>query len=238
MLGIAITLKPYAIIFLPYLLLKQRWHAAAVSFFCLGLALYPPALGFGWQGNLELLNQWMISLSHSTPGLLTNADNISFFGMFAKWLGTESLSLIYTLAFVTIMVIGIIFLFAMFRRRGSDYMENAESALIIESSILLALMPLISPQGWDYVFLGSTLGVMLLISHRRIFPGVIRWLLYLDLVFIAFTIYDILGRSLYRSYMDASILTLCFLYVIVLLFWMRFFMKADISAGSYVSETR
>jgi hypothetical protein len=238
MLGIAITLKPYAIIFLPYLILKQRWQAAAVSFVYLDLALFLPALGYGWEGNLELLNQWMISLSHSTPGLLTNADNISFFGMYAKWFGTESLSLIYTLAFVTIIVIGIIFLFAMFRRRSSDYMENAESALIIESSILLALMPLISPQGWDYVFLAGTLGVMLLISHRRIFSGIIRWLLYIDLVIIAFTIYDILGRSLYRSYMDASILTLCFLYLIVLLFWIRLCRKADIGRRSYVEEER
>jgi hypothetical protein len=238
MLGIAVTLKPYAIIFLPYLLLKRRWQAVGVFFVYLSLALCLPVLGYDWQGNLGLLNHWLISLSHSTPGLLTNADNISFFGMYAKWFGTESLSLIYTLAFVTIIVIGIIFLFAMFRRRSSDYMENAESALIIESSILLALMPLISPQGWDYVFLGGTLGVMLLISHRRIFPGIIRWLLYIDLVIIAFTLYDILGRSLYRSYMDASILTLGFLYLIVLLFWMRLFRKADIDPGSYVKEQR
>ena len=238
MLGLAITLKPYAIIFLPYLLLKTRWKSAGVSFLCLVLALLAPAIFYGWKANIELVREWGFTLSQSTPKVLTNPDNISFFGMYAKWFGIESLSLIYTLAFVTIIVIGSIFLFAMFRRGSSDSMENTESALIIESSILLALMPLISPQGWDYVFLGGTLGVMLLISHRRIFPGVIRWLLYIDLVIIAFTIYDILGRSLYRSYMDASILTLCFLYLIVLLFWMRLCRKADIGPRSYVKEER
>ena len=44
----------------------------------------------------------------------------------------------------------------------------------LEVGLLLTMMPLISPQGWDYVFLLSTLAVMLLVNYSDQLPRLVR----------------------------------------------------------------
>lgn len=230
-LGIASTLKPYAIIFIPYLLLKKKWRAAGISMMFLVISFFAPVMRYGWDGNLSLLNEWKISLSGSTPQLLTNPDNISFFGMYAKWFGIENLSLVSILAFGTIMIIGIFVLVAIIkpisfnRNDNNQITAKTKSALISECAILLILIPLLTPQGWDNIFFSSTLGIIYLLSIRNSLQSIIRWVLYIDLIIIAFTIYDILGRSLYSVFMHSSALTICFVIIIGILLWSRFQMS-------------
>ncbi len=230
-LGIASTLKPYAIIFIPYLLLKKKWRAAGISMMFLIISFFAPVLRYGWDGNLSLLNEWKVSLSGSTPQLLTNPDNISFFGMYAKWFGIENLSMVSILAFCTIIIIGIFVLAAIIKpisfnkNDKSQINVKTKSALISECAILLILIPLITPQGWDNIFFSSTLGLIYLLSIRNSLQPILRSVLYIDLVIIAFTIYDILGRSLYSLFMHSSALTVCFVTIVGILLWSRFQMS-------------
>ena len=50
--------------------------------------------------------------------------------------------------------------------RGSDVSGRARGRL------LLTLIPLLSPQGWDYVFLVSTPAIMLLVNYEDRLPRV------------------------------------------------------------------
>ena len=76
------------------------------------------------------------------------------------------------------------------------------------------MMPIISPQGWDYVFLLSTLATMLLVNYRARLPAAIKPLVAGALIVIAFSIFDLVGRAAYQRFMRLSIITICYLIVI------------------------
>ncbi len=226
LLGIAIILKPYAAIFLPLLLLRRRIVPIALSLTLLALATLFPALIYGWSGNLELLRNWRALAVSSTPSLLTNPDNVSLFAFYAKWTGTDNVA-----SFVFILLIAAVAVLALFifsRRqlphRDSSHESSATdlpAALLIESAIVLILIPLVSPQGWEYVFLTATLGIMMLLTYRHQLPKLLRWPLYALLAVIPLSLYDILGKSLYYQFMGLSLLTPIFLYLVLCLLWLR-----------------
>lgn len=203
LLALAAAVKPYAVIFAPYLLLRKRWRALGAAALAGLLMLVVPALVYGWSGNVELLRQWRISLGQSSGVLLDSSDNTSLIAFFLKWLGRERMVLAVALAVITALA-----LFAavcLRRSRGS-----AEERFIGDAAVLLIMIPLVSPLGWDYTFLSATLGVMVAI-HRfpRLSPPW-RALLALDLGLIGLTLYDVLGRELYLRFMHWSVITICF----------------------------
>jgi hypothetical protein len=84
----------------------------------------------------------------------------------------------------------------------------------LEVGLLLTLMPLISPQGWDYVFLLSTLAVMIVVNYADRLPRYVRPATVVALLVIAFSIFDLMGRPAYQRFMRLSIITICYLIVI------------------------
>jgi hypothetical protein len=212
--GLATALKPYGFIFFPYFLVKGNWRALLAGTGTILLSLMIPALFYGWEGNLLVHRQWASTLSQSTPSLFTTADNVSIMAFWVKWTGNESLSfrisglLIVTLAFLLLAVI----------MRGRTF----PNAAVLECAALLTLIPLVSPLGWDYTFLASVLAVTLLVHLFFVIPKVWRWLLVANFCVISLTIYDILGRTFYGSFMAWSVLTLNFLVVVGYLTYLRF----------------
>ena len=87
--------------------------------------------------------------------------------------------------------------------------------------MILTLIPLVSPMGWDYTFVMALLGVTLLVADRAEFPRAARIALTLNFAVIALTIYDVMGRQLYAAYMQWSITTIDFLIVIAGLTYLR-----------------
>ena len=45
----------------------------------------------------------------------------------------------------------------------------------LECALLMLLIPLVSPQGWDYVLLLATPAVVCLVDRWREFPTIWRW---------------------------------------------------------------
>ena len=213
LIGLAISLKPYALIFLPYLALKRRFRALGVAISTTIIMLLLPSLRYGFDGNLALHRDWWNIVTHSTPALLVNPDNISIFGAFAKWFGQMSIAV----TVFSFTVAGIVLLAALYvTTRPVKLPHNdttADKALLADGSLLLILIPLVSPQGWDYVFLTGTLGTMCLISERRQMPKVCWWILVGLFGVIGLSYYDLLGRQRYRAFMDASVLTVCFTFI-------------------------
>src|SRR5690606_17230467 len=112
-----------------------------------------PIIVYGAPRTLALHQEWWTTVSASTAPNLTNNDNVSVAGMFAKWLGAGRGAWILTLVLNGLLLVGAALVVV--RGRGLQHREALEGAL------LLTLIPLLSPQGWDYVFLVATPAVVL-----------------------------------------------------------------------------
>ncbi|MGD8538701.1 MAG: glycosyltransferase family 87 protein [Candidatus Aminicenantes bacterium] len=211
--GVAIALKPYALIFLPYFLLKGKWRTMLSGAFMLSVALLIPSLYYGIQGNFIVLGEWISTLSQSTPTLLTTWDNISLIALFNKWTGDPALSLVLALVFLALLAFLVLILMLLGRRQ--------ERASVLECSVLLFLIPLASPLGWDYNLLMSILGIMIIVHNFSHYTKIWRILLVCDFLIIFFSVYDIIGKELYSAFMSLSITTLSFLLLIGYLAFLR-----------------
>ena len=202
----AVVVKPYAVLFLPYLVARRRVTSLTTAAAGLLAALLLPAVVYGFAGNLRLLQGWWTTVSESTAPNLMDANNVSAASVFARALGPGRPAQILALLVVLVLLTAAAFVFT--RRRGLPFSEGLEIAL------LLTMVPIISPQGWDYVFLVSTPGVMYLVNYRDALPGYLRTGVIVALLLIAFSIFDLMGRPAYKMFMSLSIITSAYLVVI------------------------
>jgi len=206
LIALAIVVKPYAIIFLPWLLFRGRRKSIGAATAGTILALAIPALVYGVQGDIELHRHWWETVSSSTAPNLTNADNVSIAAMWAKWIGVGGLAT--TLAAGTSVVLLALTLLVCFNRSSVSFPDGLEAAL------LLTVIPLLSPQGWDYVFLVSTPAIMLLVNYDDLNPQFTRLVIRVALAAIGLSVYDIIGRAAYGRFMSLSLITLCYFVVV------------------------
>ena len=205
----AVFVKPYALILVPWLVVTKGWRAIATTAGVVVAGLLLPAVVYGWTGNQELLRGWLRTVTDSTaPNLLGN-DNVSIAAMWAKWLGPGSPATVLTL--VTLVSTGALVIAAWRWRRGVAAPEYLEFAL------LMLLIPLVSPQGWDYVLLLATPALVCLIDRWREFQGLWRWGLGLALALMCLSSFDLMGRELYGRFMALSVISVCALVVAVAL---------------------
>ena len=212
--GLATALKPYALIFFPYFIVKKSWKNLVVGLIVISAALLAPSVYYGFEGNIQLLRDWASTLSQSTPSLFNSADNVSIIGFLTKWTGNQSLS--FWIYLCAIAALAIVVLAVILRGRQTP------NAAVLEGSILLVSIPLVSPMGWDYSLLMSVLGVSLLVLHFSDFEKPWRVALVANFSIISLTIYDLIGRELYGTFMMWSVLTVSFLVVLGCLAALRF----------------
>jgi uncharacterized membrane protein len=206
LIALAIVVKPYAIIFLPWLVLRGRRVSIGAATAGTILAIAIPAVVYGVQGDIELHRKWWETVSSSTAPNLTNSDNVSIAAMWAKWIGAGGLAT--TLTAVTSLLILTLTLLVCLNRSTVTFPEGLEAAL------LLTVIPLLSPQGWDYVFLVSTPAIMLLVNYDDLNPRFSRLVIRVALAAIGLSVYDIMGRAAYGRFMSLSIITLCYFVVV------------------------
>ncbi len=209
LIALAIVIKPYAAIFLPWLLARGRVRSIAAAAIAVAAILLLPAPLYGLRGTVSLHEQWWWTVSRSTAPNLLSPDNVSLAAMFAKWLGPGAAA--STLAAVAAVALLAVAALVVARRKRAAFPEALEGAL------LLTLMPLISPQGWDYVFLVSAPAIMLLVNYHDRLPIALRTITAVAIAVIAFSLYDVLGRAAYRAFMALSIISVCYLVVIAAL---------------------
>jgi hypothetical protein len=212
--GLATAMKPNAALLLPYLLVRRLWRGAAAGACVLGVALVIPAIFYGVAGNIDVLRQWAVTLSESTPALLTNADNVSVLAFFAKWLGDPTRAVICS---VVILAMLALVMLAVILRGGHD-----RRAIVLECAMLLTLVPLVSPLGWDYTFLASLLAVALIVNAWDAFGRVAQTALFVNFAVIAFSVYDLMGRRAYGTFMRWSVTTVNFIIAVIALAHLRF----------------
>jgi hypothetical protein len=212
-LGAATVVKPYAILFLPYLVARRRWSGVA-SFGAVVLgALILPASRYGWSGNLGQLHGWWTVVTTSTAPNLAGQDNVSIAGMYAAWMGVGPAA--GWLSAATGLVLVLASAWAVWR--GS----RLASPDYLDAALLLFVIPLLSPQGWDYVLLVATPAVMLLLDRLEEFPPAAVWLLFASLALAGLTFWDVLGRELYRALMMSRVITVGALFELALVIRLR-----------------
>jgi len=212
--GLAVILKPYALIFLPYYLVKRKWKSLFTGAAAVLLALAAPALYYGRRGNLIVIEEWVSTFSRSTPTLLTTGDNISLVAFFMKWIPHETTALFSAAA--AVFLLGIL-IFLMILKGG-----NRPPAAAAEIAMLLMAIPLVSPLGWAYTFLMSLPALQLIVGFFRSYSRPWRVILAANFGLIALTLYDFLGREHYGIFMSRSVLTLSFIFLVGTLAALRF----------------
>ncbi|MCX6551771.1 MAG: glycosyltransferase 87 family protein, partial [Acidobacteria bacterium] len=237
----ATIVKPYAILFLPYLaargarpsafalsspkggatphahdgrlVWKRRVRGVAGFGVVMAAALLLPAVRYGMAGNIALVRDWWETVTTSTAPNLAGQDNVSIAGMFAAWLGVGPLA--GWLAAAT--ALGLLTCCALAIARGRDRGD----AMYLDIALLLFVIPLLSPQGWDYVLLISTPAVLLLLDRLDRFGWPVQAVLLACLALGGLTIWDVMGREPYRVFMMSRVVTIGALVQIALVIRLR-----------------
>ena len=206
LIALAVIIKPYAMLFVPWLAAQRAMRALAAAAAGTLAALAAAGPLYGWTGTIALHRDWWRTVTESTAPNLLNADNVSLAAMYAKWIGSGSVSaaLAAGTAAALLAIAALIFLQATELPRPEG----------LEAALLLTLIPLLSPQGWDYVFLIATPAVMYLVNYDRDLPSALRLAAWLALAIVAFTLYDVMGRRAYGYFMAWSVVSVCYLVLI------------------------
>jgi hypothetical protein len=213
LVAIAIVIKPYAVLFLPWLVARRRVPSIAVAGAGFAALLILPAAVYGWDGNASLHREWWRTVTETTAPNLSITDNVSLAAMFYRWAGPGVLS--ERLALGTAAVLLVVFALVFIRRRALPFPEG------IEGAMLLTLIPLLSPQGWHYVFLIATPAIVYLANYQDLLPRPMRALTIAAVATSAFSLFDLMGRTAYTAFMRLSIISLCYLVVIAALATLR-----------------
>jgi hypothetical protein len=213
LIAAAVVVKPYAVLFLPYLIVRRKTSSIVTVVVGLVVAFLAPAILYGLDGNAALLKEWWRTVTETTAPNLMDRNNVSAASVFTRSLGPGRPAELLATASVLALLLSAGFVFA--RRSNLAFPEG------LEIGLLLTIMPIVSPQGWDYVFLISTPAVMYLVNYADGLPRSMRIGVTIALLVIAFSIFDLIGRRAYAAVMSWSIITACYVVVIAGLVTLR-----------------
>ncbi len=203
---IAVILKPYAVILLPWLLARRRRGAIVSAAVGMTAALLLPIARYALAGAIQLhVDWWHTAVTSIEPNLL-NADNVSWVAMSSRWFdpGPLARGIAVGLALAAFALLVDVYR----QRRPIAFPE------LLEGGLLLTLIPFLSPQGWDYTLLMATPAVVCLLNYERELPIGLRICAIAALAVVGLAIYDVLGRTLYAAFMNQSGITIAFLVII------------------------
>ncbi len=213
-LALAVVVKPYAAIFAPWML-ARRTRTGFMAMLAGGIVLLLlPAARYGWSGNLRLLAEWWHTVASTSAPQLANQDNVSLAALCYRWMGPASpaTTIAAVVAAVLLVVAGVV----MMAR------DNLRVPDTLEGGLLLLLIPLLSPQGWDYVLLIATPAIMLLINYLSVLTRGLRYAAIAAIAVTALSIYDVMGREAYQMFMRSSFITMLALVEVAAIAAVRF----------------
>lgn len=202
----AVVVKPYAVLFVPWLVwVRPRTLMPLVVAGTLVAVL--PVWAYGAGETIDLHRAWWRTVSESTAPNLTNPDNVSLAAFFAKWMGAgDPAARAAAIAGVLLAIACVIVV------RDGGGIPHRES---LEGALLLTAIPLLSPQGWDYVFLIATPAVVLFANYDRALPSWLRVPGWISVAVVGLSLFDLMGRARYATFMSWSVITVCICVLIV-----------------------
>ncbi|NIM91552.1 MAG: DUF2029 domain-containing protein [Candidatus Aminicenantes bacterium] len=216
--GLTLFYKPYALVFLPYFLLKKKFRLVATGIVVAIFGLFSPVIFYGFKGNMVVLNEWMASLSRSTSPLLATFDNASLHSFFLNILPGQKTELALVFIICVSLLIGLSFIGMMFLGKR----EDSKKPEVLEFAFLFILIPLLSPLGWYYNYLYSILAIILLLNCIEKFPAFLKYGLIINFIIIGVSLKEVLGRAVFDFYTQNSLVVINYLIVLFFLFFTRF----------------
>ncbi|MCD4665547.1 MAG: DUF2029 domain-containing protein [Bacteroidales bacterium] len=226
-LAISIFIKPFTLIFLPYLIIKKKYFELLV-FACFSLVLF--LLPFLFYGSIETtINQYQlwfselrIELSHK-QGLLENANH-TIFSVFARYTPIRFLLFNSTISFVyqivMLFVIGISFLWFTKINSKNINVEQQHNFSIIEFSFLVSLIPLLAFTS-ENAFIFSQILVFIILLNYKSLKAYEKVLAIVAFIFIGGNFGELIGRELSEKINDISLITFGTIILIYLLYVLR-----------------
>jgi hypothetical protein len=213
LIGAAVFVKPYALIALPWLAVTAGAPAIGAAVLTIGAGLVLPAAIYGWQGNVDLVSGWVRTVTDTTAPNLMLPENVSWTSAFAKWLGQGGTASTLALVACTITLAALVLVW--WRRR------RVAAPGYLEVALLLLVVPLLSPQGWDYVFLLGAPAIVLLVDRWPRLPGAWRAVLVISWIAIGFPFREVVGLDLTRAVLATADITLAAAVVVAAGVWLR-----------------
>jgi hypothetical protein len=189
LIGVAVFVKVYALVLLPWLAVAVGLTSVLAFAAVVVAGLLLPIPFYGWDGNLALLAGWYHTVTSTTEPNLLLRHAISFAAMWAKWLGPGPLASWLALASVVIALAAATLVW--WRRTA------VREPGYLEVGFLLMLVPLLSPQGWDYVLLLGAPAMVVLIDRWTDMSVLWRLLTLAGFFMANFTTFDTVGQHNY-----------------------------------------
>ena len=206
---LALVVKPYALLFLPYMLWKRKIQTLVYSLLLGTIAFFMPMLRYGFGRFWDVLAEIQTTAGASSSVLASDMANASLFGLYAK-MGIQDYPTIALWATVTALVLSLIFAVWSFGKINRDRFSA-------ELAVLFLMMPLVSPQGWRYVFWVAGVGVIWVLVRWQGIP----WWGKLGSIFafmnMALIQYELLGKKLFEMYLQTPIFIVSMLLFIAVL---------------------
>jgi len=184
-----VFIKPYALVLLPWLVWTQGWRPLMPFAIVVTAGLALPAVSYGWEGNIALLQGWYRTVTDTTAPNLLAHENISLASMWAKWLHPGPLASLLALGSAVATVGAGLFVI---QRRAVVAEPN-----YLEGAYFFVLIPLLSPQGWDYLLLLAIPAYMCLVDRWRETSHAWRAVAMVGFILTSFVVYDLMRRPLY-----------------------------------------
>lgn len=202
LIAISIFIKPFGLIFIPYLILKKRYKTVAYFFgfvavlFLLPLIFYPSIDQF-MVLNKAWLNELSIELGYKQD--LFADKNHTIFSVLARYTPLKFLlggNVLLQKAFQLIVLGGIGFSFYKYERK--------RSSVLVEMSILMALIPLLAFTSKN-AFLFSMPLAFYMIAQFKAQDKVSKVLTVLGCFFIGGNLYEVYGATISMFLTEVSI---------------------------------
>jgi hypothetical protein len=214
LIAAAVFVKPYALVFLPWLAVAVGATAVASFGAVMVAGLLVPIVFYGWSGNLALLGGWLHTVTSTTEPNLLLRHSISFAAMWAKWLEPGRAA---SLAAAASALAAGVLVFLVWRSR-----RKTSEPDFLEFSLLLLLIPLLSPQGWDYVLLLGTPAFVCLIDRWLDMSYTWRAITAAGLALTSLTAYDTVGQHLYMMVTTYAVVGIGAVFLVFSVAQMRF----------------
>lgn len=251
-LGISIKLLP--LVMLPYLLYNGKFKATAYLVICWLAFLLLPSLFIGWERNMQLLNDWLVTINPSSSRHMIDTDETTLNGLstLLPTLLMEKVPDIHALQLkrnilnlpvervmqiITITRLIFISLFLLFLRRMPFKSPLTKTDEFLELSFLFLLIPLIFPHQQHYAFFfmfpAGMFVIYLLITKplpfvSQSFSGMV---IIMSMIFLLCNLHLLLGE--FREYYDHfKIITYGALLMVGLLIWLRMKLSREIRTDS------
>lgn len=213
LVAFTIAVKPYGVLFLPWLLARKQRDSILAAAVTLSVIVLLPIPFYGVGGTIALYRDWWATVTETTASTLMNPDSISFASMYAKWLSPGPLA---TAMAVFTSIAALAMAAAVFVRRSAVVFPEA-----LEASLLLMLIPMLSPQGWDYVLLLAAPAIVLLANDADRLPNAMRITAIVATLTMGLSLFDLMGRRAYGAFMALAPISVCAIVLMAALYTLR-----------------